>query len=65
MSEQFIRDNNGKVIGRVVEEGNGNLRLHRANGTIAGTWYKATDGVHNDRMQFVGRGLANLYMLLD
>ena len=65
MAQKYLRDAQGRVIGSLMIEGNGNVRLHRANGTVAGTWIKGNNTVLNSRLQVIGRGVELLVTLLN
>lgn len=62
--QEFIRDKQGRVIGSMISESNGNIRIHRANGTIAGTYIKSTNQVLNSSMRVIGKGIEFLPLAL-
>lgn len=64
MSEEYVRDASGRILGRMITESNGDVKLLDGNGRYKGQWYKASGVVIDEHMRTVGRSLAALGMLL-
>ena len=64
MSEDVIKDQRGWIIGRVLTESNGDIRLTDGRGVIRGRYRKSNNQVTDQTGRIVGYGVANLYNLL-
>jgi len=57
-----LRDKKGKIIGRIMDSGNGNQRLYNSIGTYIGYYDSGTDSTYNKYGGYYGSG--NLLTLL-
>lgn len=54
MSYTYLRDNNGKIIGKVDIQSNGNKTLFDNNGKILGRYYASTNQTRDNNGYIVG-----------
>lgn len=56
MSEKFLYDNLGNVIGRIVDNGTGTMYIYTSLGEMLGTYEEAVDMTYDKYGNVVGRG---------
>jgi len=56
MSEKFLYDNLGKVIGRIEDNGTGTTCIYSSQGEMLGKYEEAVDMTYDEYGNVVGRG---------
>jgi hypothetical protein len=61
---ETIKDRNGKILGYIITESNGNALSQRFTGKIVGRYNKVTDEVFTFEGRYIGKGKSLLTTLI-